>query len=121
MCLICEYRLDIENFKSDIMHLNIQVSDGSEMIIYLNKNLELKSMGLEEYYQKYVQVYTDHHHLITEHNVLSNRFAQYELIIKTSKTMLENLRNRKNAKTQTDLKRNHDIQIMTDLTWKDIK
>jgi hypothetical protein len=117
----CEYRLDIENFKSDILRLNIQVNDTSEMIIYLSKNLELKSMGLEEYYQKYIfdgSSFLDRHHLIDAHTVLSHRSAQYELIIKT---MLESLRNRKNAKTQTDLKRNHDIQIMTDLTWKDMK
>lgn len=62
----------------------------------------------------------DHHHLKNKHTVLSNRFAQYELIVKTSKSMLEALRNRKNAKVQTDLVKNHDIAIMTNVVWKDI-
>ncbi|CAI2364712.1 unnamed protein product [Moneuplotes crassus] len=113
-------KLDLENIKSENLHLDIKVKDNSDMIEFLKKNLELKSMGLEEYYQKYVAVYMEHYHLKNKHTVLSNRFAQYELIIKTSKSMLEALRNRKNAKVQTDFVKNHDIAIMTNLVWKDI-
>ena len=100
--------------------MDIRVKDNDELIIYLKKHLELKCMGFEEFYQKYVKIYKDFHHLQNKHTVLSNRFAQYELIVKTSKSMLEALRNRKNAKVQTELFKNHDIAIMTDLIWKDI-
>ena len=113
-------RLELENVKSENLHLVIKVKDNDELIIYLKKHLELKSMGFEEYFQKYVKLYKDHHHLQNKHTVLSNRFAQYELIVKTSKSMLEALRNRKNAKVQTELFKNHDIAIMTDLVWKEI-
>lgn len=117
---IGQLTLDIENVKSENLHLDIKVKDNSDMIDFLKKNLENKSMALEEYYQKYVQVYMDHYHLKNKHTVLSNRFAQYELIVKTSKSMLEALRNRKNAKIQTDLVKNHDIAIMTDVLGKDL-
>jgi chromosome segregation ATPase len=113
-------RIDLENMKSENFHLDIKLKDHNEMIIYLKKNLELKSMSLEEYYQRYVKLYTENHHLQSKHTVLSHRFAQYELIVKTSKSMLEALRNRKNAKVQTEMFRQHDIAIMTDLVWKDI-
>ena len=106
--------------KSENLHLDLKVKDNEDLIIYLKKNLECKSMEFEEYYQKYVAVFMDHYHLQNKHTVLSNRFAQYELIVKTSKSMLEALRNRKNAKVQTDFTKNHDIAIMTDLVWKDI-
>ena len=113
-------RIELENVKSENLHLEIKVKDNEELIIYLKKHLELKSMNLEEYYQRYIKVYSEHHLLKNKHTVLSNRFSQYELIVKTSKSMLEALRNRKNAKTQTDIFRNHDIAIMTDLVGKDI-
>ena len=102
------------------MHLDIKVKDSEDLMEFLKKNLELKSMGLEEYYQKYTKLYIENYHLLNKHTVLNNRFAQYELIVKTSKSMLEALRNRKNAKVQTDFMRNHDIAIMTDLVWKDM-
>jgi len=113
-------RFDLENAKSENLHLELKVKDTEEIIIYLKKHLENKNMGFEEYYQKYIKLFVDNHHLQNKHTVLSNRFAQYELIVKTSKSMLEALRNRKNAKVQTDFFRNHDIAIMTEVAWKDI-
>lgn len=112
-------RISLENVKSHNLQLEIDNKDKDVLIEYFKHHFELKAMGLEEYYQKYVKLFGEHHLLKNKHIVLSNRFSQYELIVKTSKSMLEALRNRKNAKTQTDLLRNHDIAIMTDMVMRD--